>query len=303
MSAQVDQEPAPADPEESAPDGVVADGATPEGATPDDSTSDGSTPDSSTPGGSTPGGSTPDSAADGSVVERDLSAESVAPSGLRADFGAHLEAHYPRLVGQLFAITLDSGTAHDLVQDAYSRAWRRWSEIREGDAEAWVRRVAVRSSASTWRRLAARLGLRGAPVQEQAGLDPRTAAVLRTLARVPADERRTAVLVYMAGMGVREVAALERVSPGTVQARLNRVGSLIEEGVAGLAALGSVPLLPPESGERAGHVDSATVVAVPEAPAMRGDGADADERSGGDAKTTESTTESTTEGADQEEAR
>ena len=298
MSAQVDQEPATADPEESAPDGAVADGATPEGATPDGSTSDGSTPDSSTSDGSTP-----DSAADGSVVERDLSAESVAPSGLRADFGAHLEAHYPRLVGQLFAITLDSGTAHDLVQDAYSRAWRRWSEIREGDAEAWVRRVAVRSSASTWRRLAARLGLRGAPVQDQAGLDPRTAAVLRTLARVPADERRTAVLVYMAGMGVREVAALERVSPGTVQARLNRVGSLIEEGVAGLAALGSVPLLPPEPVERAGHVDSATVVAVPEAPATHRDEDGADERSGGDDTTTDTTTESTTEGADQEEAR
>lgn len=283
MSAQVDQEPAPADPEESAPGGAVADGA--------GSTADGPAD------GPAPDGAAPDGAADGSVVERDLSAESVAPSGLRADFGAHLEAHYPRLVGQLFAITLDSGTAHDLVQDAYSRAWRRWSEIREGDAEAWVRRVAVRSSASTWRRLAARLGLRGAPVQEQAGLDPRTVAVLRTLARVPPDERRTAVLVYMAGMGVREVAALERVSPGTVQARLNRVGSLIEEGLAGLAALGSVPLLPPEPVERAEQVESPTVVAGAEAPAARGD------VDGGDEKTAEKTTEKTTQSTDQEEAR
>lgn len=207
MSAQVDHEPAPADPEAYTGEGL---------------------------------------AADGSVVERDLTAGSAAPSGLRADFGAHLEAHYPRLVGQLFAITLDSGTAHDLVQEAYSRAWRNWSEIRSGDAEAWVRRVAVRSSASTWRRLAARLGARGAQVQDQAGLDPRTAAVLRTLARIPLDERRTAVMVHMAGMGVREVAALERVSPGTVQARLNRVGSLLVEAVAGL---GGIELLAPEPDE------------------------------------------------------
>ncbi|GAA2883485.1 hypothetical protein GCM10010472_47000 [Pseudonocardia halophobica] len=290
MSAQVDQEPAPADPEDSAPEDAVADGAI--GATGD-----------GTVDGPAPKGAASDGAADGSVVERDLPADPVAPSGLRTDFGAHLEAHYPRLVGQLFAITLDSGTAHDLVQDAYSRAWRRWSEIREGDAEAWVRRVAVRSSASTWRRLAARLGLRGAPVQEQAGLDPRTAAVLRTLARVPADERRTAVLVYMAGMGVREVAALERVSPGTVQARLNRVGSLIEEGVAGLAALGSVPLLPPEPGERAEYVESATVAAVPGAPAARGDVDGPDERPDGDEKSTEKTIQGTTDGTDQEEAR
>uniref|UniRef100_UPI0028ADEB81 sigma factor n=1 Tax=Pseudonocardia pini TaxID=2758030 RepID=UPI0028ADEB81 len=87
-------------------------------------------------------------AADDSVVERDVVE---APQGsLRADFGAHFEAHYPRLVGQLFAITLDSGAAHDLVQDAYSRAWKRWSEVRQGDAEGWVRRVAVRASRNPW---------------------------------------------------------------------------------------------------------------------------------------------------------
>jgi RNA polymerase sigma factor (sigma-70 family) len=286
VSAQVDQEPAPADPEES----PVA-----------------------------------DTAADGSVVERDLTAGSAAPSGLRADFGAHLEAHYPRLVGQLFAITLNSATAHDLVQDAYSRAWRRWSEIRAGDAEAWVRRVAVRSSASTWRRLAARLGLRDAPVQEQAGLDPRTAAVLRTLARIPLDERRTAVLVHMAGMSVRDVAALERVSPGTVQARLNRVGSLMEEGLAGL---GSGALLPPEAPERAESVGPATVVSVPatdqdatadragEVSAGRGgaaEGLDAGPDAGSDPRTTaqdgaensadEGTSKGTSKGTDEEESR
>ena len=56
-----------------------------------------------------------------------------APSGslaaLRIDFGAHLEANYQRLVAQLYAITLDPGEAHDVVQDAYSRAWRNWATI------------------------------------------------------------------------------------------------------------------------------------------------------------------------------
>jgi RNA polymerase sigma factor (sigma-70 family) len=174
----------------------------------------------------------PSARPDDSVVERDV--QSPVAGSLRTDFGAHFEAHYPRLVGQLFAITLDSGAAHDLVQDAYSRAWRRWSEVREGDAEAWVRRVAVRASRNPLRRVAAKLGLRSARVPRQEGLDPRTVAVLGALAELPLDERRAAVLVHMAGLGVTEVAVLEGVSLGTVQARLNRVGTRIEHAVAEL---------------------------------------------------------------------
>jgi DNA-directed RNA polymerase specialized sigma24 family protein len=181
-----------------------------------------------------PGTGRPEAGDEGTIVVRE------APSGphgtLREDFGAHLGAHYPRLVGQLFAITLDPAAAHDLVQDAYSRAWRSWSEVRRGDATGWIRRVAVRSSMSAWRRFALKLrGGGSAPRQDN--LDPRTEAVLRTLAEVPADERRTAVLVHMAGMPAGEVAALERVSVGTVQARLNRVGTRIDNAVAGLPDL------------------------------------------------------------------
>ena len=47
------------------------------------------------------------------------------PDQLRADFGAHFEAHYQRLVAQLYAITLNPAEAHDVVREAYSRAWRK----------------------------------------------------------------------------------------------------------------------------------------------------------------------------------
>jgi RNA polymerase sigma factor (sigma-70 family) len=191
---------------------------------------------------------------DDSVVERDLS-ESPLGGSLRTDFGAHFEAHYPRLVGQLFAITLDSGAAHDLVQDAYSRAWRRWSEVREGDAEAWVRRVAVRASRNPLRRVAAKLGLRSGRVPRQEGLDPRTVAVLGALADLPIDERRVAVLVHMAGLTVTEVAVLEGVSIGTVQARLNRVGTRIEHAVVELGPV----YVPPPAPEDAEPVSVASV--------------------------------------------
>ncbi len=153
------------------------------------------------------------------------------PHSLRVDFGEHLEDNYQRLVAQLYAITLDAGEAHDVVQDAYSRAWRKWSEIgRSPDPTDWVRRVAVRSTQRSWRRVLTTLGLaRPSPVGD---CDPRTAALLAALARLGIGERRVAVLFHMAGMSKREIAALEQVPVDAVDARLRRAHHVITEGLA-----------------------------------------------------------------------
>ena len=149
--------------------------------------------------------------------------DTLRPDQLRADFGAHFEANYQRLVAQLYAITLNPAEAHDVVREAYSRAWRRWAEVgSSADPTAWVRRVAVRSTMRSWRRTVARL----APGRRRGGLveggEPRTRAALSALGRLPDAERRAVVLVDMAGVPVVEVAALEQVPPGTVAARLSR---------------------------------------------------------------------------------
>ena len=116
------------------------------------------------------------------------------PDQLRADFGAHFEANYQRLVAQLYAITLNPAEAHDVVREAYSRAWRRWAEVgSSADPTGWVRRVAVRSTMRSWRRTVARLApgrRRGALVE---GGEPRTRAALdraRAAARRRAPRRR-----------------------------------------------------------------------------------------------------------------
>ena len=44
-----------------------------------------------------------------------LPAGALRPDQLRADFGAHFEANYQRLVAQLYAITLNPAEAHDVV--------------------------------------------------------------------------------------------------------------------------------------------------------------------------------------------
>jgi RNA polymerase sigma-70 factor (ECF subfamily) len=159
--------------------------------------------------------------------------ERLRPDRLRADFGAHFEAHYPRLVAQLYAITLNPAEAHDVVREAYSRAWRRWAEIGvSADPAGWVRRVAVRSTMRSWRRTAARI----APGRRRRALvdggEPRTRAVLLALGRLHDRERRAVVLVDMAGVPVVEVAALEQVPPGTVAARLSRARRVVGDALA-----------------------------------------------------------------------
>jgi DNA-directed RNA polymerase specialized sigma24 family protein len=164
---------------------------------------------------------------------------------LRADFGAHFEAHYQRLVAQLYAITLNPAEAHDVVREAYSRAWRKWAEIgASADPAAWVRRVAVRSTMRSWRRTAARIRPGKRPPLADGG-EPRTRATLLALGRLRDAERRAVVLVDMAGVPVVEVAVLEQVPPGTIAARLSRgrrvVGDALTEAGSVLPASVLVP--------------------------------------------------------------
>jgi DNA-directed RNA polymerase specialized sigma24 family protein len=168
------------------------------------------------------------------------------PEELRADFGAHFEAHYQRLVAQLYAITLNPAEAHDVVREAYSRAWRRWAEIvASDDPTAWVRRVAVRSTIRSWRRLAARIvpGRRRRALAD--GGEPRTRAALLALGRLHDAERRAIVLVDMAGVPVVEVAALEQVPPGTVAARLSRGRRVVGDAIAEVGPAAPVAVLGP----------------------------------------------------------
>lgn len=181
-----------------------------------------------------------DDSSEGAELVRRSGAVSTAE--LRVDFGAHLEANYQRLVAQLYAITLNPGEAHDVVQDAYSRAWRSWVAIgRTPDPSAWIRRVAVRSTIRSWRRAMARFGI-GGPRAIGSGVDARTRAVLSSLARLSPAERRAVVLFHMAGASVEEIAAIEQTSETLVNARLSRGRHVVTEGMADVLpdVLGSV---------------------------------------------------------------
>jgi RNA polymerase sigma-70 factor (ECF subfamily) len=145
------------------------------------------------------------------------------PEGV--DFDAFYAAGYRRVVGHLFLTTGDIGEAEDCVQEAYARAWQRWSRVSRHPApEAWVRTVAYRLSVSSWRKAVNRLSAhrRNADDAQVPGLTPDHLALVAALRQIPAEQRSAIVLYHLVGWSVQEIAAQTGTAEGTVKARLSR---------------------------------------------------------------------------------
>lgn len=66
-------------------------------------------------------------------------------SGSGLDFDEFYAATSQRLVRQFYAMCGDLGEAQDIAQEAYARAWQRWSTVSAYDSpEAWIRTVGIR---------------------------------------------------------------------------------------------------------------------------------------------------------------
>ena len=143
----------------------------------------------------------------------------------REEFTSLYAASFPRLVGQLYAMTGDRAEAQDAVQEPFVRAWAHRGQIDAGQGpEAWVRITAWRIAASRWRR--AREGSRRmllAPRPDRvAGPGPDRVALVEALRQVPAEQRRALVLYHVVDLTVEQIAAETGAPPGTVKARLAR---------------------------------------------------------------------------------
>ncbi|WP_052665225.1 sigma-70 family RNA polymerase sigma factor [Nitriliruptor alkaliphilus] len=149
-------------------------------------------------------------------------------------FEALVGREYERLVRALALYCGDTAVAEELAQDAFARAYQRWSHVGSMDRpDAWVHRVAF-NLAGTWfrRRYAERRAYtrhgppeeREVPVDTAAGLTVR-AAVLR----LPPGQRAAIVHRYFLGRSVAETADALGTSPGAVkQATFKAMAALRE---------------------------------------------------------------------------
>jgi RNA polymerase sigma-70 factor (ECF subfamily) len=142
-----------------------------------------------------------------------------------AAFDGFYRATAPRMLLYMYAVCGDRTEAQDLTQEAYARAWQRWSRVGSyDDPEAWVRTVAWRLAASQFRgarrRLAALVRLGRPDPTPPPSAD--AVAVLAALRRLNREQRRVIVMHYLQHMSVAEIASASGVPIGTVKARLSR---------------------------------------------------------------------------------
>ena len=131
-------------------------------------------------------------------------------------------------------LTRSDADAEDVVQDAYVRALRFFSSLRNDDARSWLLTI-VRN---TWYgRFAQAKGVHQSTGYDDVaddrpadGLDPEAllmqqqavAKVQRAVRELPADFREVIVLRELEGLSYKEIAAVARIPIGTVMSRLAR---------------------------------------------------------------------------------
>jgi RNA polymerase sigma-70 factor (ECF subfamily) len=146
-------------------------------------------------------------------------------SASEADFAAFYDATWSRTVACAYAVLGDLGAAEEAAQEAYTKAWPRWSKLSSyDDPGAWVRQVATREAISGWRRrrTVRNFLARSTPPEVSPPPDENSVALVTALRQLPEPQRRALVLHHLAGLTVAEIAAAEHCPEGTVKARLSR---------------------------------------------------------------------------------
>lgn len=148
----------------------------------------------------------------------------------RRDFERFYADSVKRLVAVVYAVTGDVGEAEDAVQEAYARAWQRWTKLTaKGDPTPWVRTVALRLAVSSWRRARNRVRahFRHGPPPDLPGMAPDHVAVVAALRRLNPEQRLAVVLHHMLDLPVAEVARQTGATSTAVRSRLMRARGIL----------------------------------------------------------------------------
>ena len=140
------------------------------------------------------------------------------------DFDGFFDDHYGSTLRAVSVAIGDPGRAEYLTQEAFARAFRKWSTVSKLERPvAWVFVVALNAERKRWRRE------RNAPEPEPgvSAVPDVASGVLSTivvrdaLARLPTRQRAAVVLRYLGDLTVADIANVMGCAEGTVKATLH----------------------------------------------------------------------------------
>jgi RNA polymerase sigma-70 factor, ECF subfamily len=141
-----------------------------------------------------------------------------------SEFRQRIEAAIPALRRYARALTRDTETADDLVQDTLVRALRSEHLFLSGDVRAWLYTILTNLNRNRLRTLSRRPTLM--PIKDSdaaiAGPDTGSRDIARALDDLAEEQRAALLLVVLEGLTYREVAEIQGVPIGTVMSRLAR---------------------------------------------------------------------------------
>lgn len=118
----------------------------------------------------------------------------------------------------------DPNDAHDLVQDALTRAWAKWGTFDpgRGSPRAWLLAVLADQARARWRRVRITVATAKLPedAEIEAPLDLRV-DLSRAIAALPSRQRSVIVLRYYVDLRIDEIAKLMGCASGTVKSTLH----------------------------------------------------------------------------------
>jgi RNA polymerase sigma-70 factor, ECF subfamily len=146
-------------------------------------------------------------------------------------FRQSIETAIPALRRYARALTRNSETADDLVQDTLVRALRSEHLFHGGEIRSWLFTILTNLNRNRLRSLARRpswISLEEDDAPDQAGPEAGGRDIERALALLVEDQRTTLLLVVLEGLSYREVADVLGVPIGTVMSRLSRARAQIK---------------------------------------------------------------------------
>ena len=143
------------------------------------------------------------------------------------DFAHFYATSFPRVERAVRAFCRDPDVAYEATQEAFARAFARWSRVRKASfPEAWVAKTAINVTKRYFRR-------RARASSEPARSSPEPSSdrleVLDAVRRLPDRQRQAVALHYLTDTPLAGVAEVMGISEGAVKTHLHKARTALKE--------------------------------------------------------------------------